>query len=215
MHSIHCLTKETSSVTVWGYVKKVSSMLTSSTKHSRYFLGDLTDGTASMTLVGFADEQRHTLNDFKDNGSAVLLKDVDITKHRNLEGLRILIHTNSIISSNIDEKATLTSKHQLSYIRNILDYNMSDVSVIVFVNRLDAPRSVRVRDDWVALRSAWVSDSSGDIRLDLWRDDVLAPNTTYEITHLKLRSFYDRKILETTIFTEIFAAKNGKHPAGT
>lgn len=166
-----------------------------------------------MTLVGFLDKQRLTLREFKDNRSAVLLKDVDVRNNRIHEDLRILIHKRSIVSSNADKNSTQTVKPQLSYIRNILDYDTSGVNlnVLVSINRIDTPRNVRVRNDWVAVRSAWVSDSSGVIRLDLWRDDVILLNATYEITNLKLRSFYDERILETTAFTEILTAKNDKH----
>ena len=175
----------------------------SSASGCKYFHGMLTDGTTSLRVVGFNSKLQNKLADFKAHQKAVALSDCEVKEGKFDTKLEVHLRNNTEIyaspSKSLDpsslvmpEPSTQIELTQLSALENF-----QEVSVKIKVIDVNEPE--RVKNNLLK-QECTIADSTRSAKLTLWEDnvDVLAPDNSYELTGLQVRSFKGIKYLSVS-----------------
>ena len=166
-------------------------------KPSKYFEGELTDGTGCMRVVGFDKLQQSKLQSFFDKQQPVKLCNCEV-KPSNVNKLEVIVknYTHVELSPtkyDIKDLQTVGSKEiVLSDLDSCSEYDK--VTVRVKVTDIETPVMV---SGGKRKQDLTIADATASTRLTLWESDIglLEQDESYQLTKVMVRTFQGQPYL--------------------
>ena len=168
-------------------------------KTCRYFDGVLTDGTSTMRLVGFRQDQQKRLITFSENKTPVSLQDCQIKVSRQGNQMEALLKNGTKIFPSTrkfdipeDEDADTSAAVTVAEIQEIQLFEKVSASVKV-LHKKD-PTQIpggKTKQDVI------VGDHTSTITVALWEEyvDTMSPDSSYCLQNFVVREFNMKKFL--------------------